>query len=98
MFRLDVFHHFPQPPELPAHIAERLDRIMTTQAEFALQISALTEQNEKARAEVLAKIADLQTALDAASAVDPAVLAAFDALKASVQADDDIVPDATPVE
>lgn len=98
MFRLDVFHHFPQPPEIPALIAERLDLIMTTQAEFAVQIAALTEQNEKARAEVLAKIADLQAALDAAAAVDPAVLSAFDALKASVQADDDIVPDAPPVE
>jgi hypothetical protein len=75
-----------------ADITQRLENIMTTQAEFALQIAALTEQNEKARAEVLAKIADLQAAIDAAAEVDPAVLAAFDALKVSVQADDDIVP------
>ena len=92
--QVDHYHHIPQPPEIPASIQERLDRIMTTQAEFALQIAALTEQNEKARAEVLAKIADMQAAIDAASNVDPGVLEAFDALKASVQADDDIVPDA----
>ncbi len=92
--QVDHYHHIPQPPEIPASIQERLDRIMTTRAELALQIAALTEQNEKARAEVLAKIADMQAALDAAGAVDPAVLTAFDSLKASVQADDDIVPDA----
>ena len=92
--RVDVYHHIPQPPEIPAAITERLDNIMTTQTELAQQITDLTAQNEKARAEVLAKIADMQAALDAAGNVDPAVLAAFDALKASVQADDDIVPDA----
>jgi len=66
---------------------------MTTQAELAVQITELTAQNDKARDEVLAKLADLQAALDAAGAVDPAVLEAFSALKASVQTDDDIVPD-----
>ena len=69
---------------------------MTTQAELAQQITDLTAQNERARAEVLAKIADMQAAIDAAGAVDPAVLEAFDALRASVQADDDIVPDQMP--
>lgn len=93
LFSVDVFHHLPAPPELPAYLTERLDRIMTTQAELAVQITELTAQNDKARAEVLAKIADLQAAIDAAGAVNPAVLAAFDALKASVQLDDDIVPD-----
>lgn len=94
--QVDHYHHIPQPPEIPASIQERLDRIMTTQAELALQIAALTEQNERARAEVLAKIADMQAAIDAAANVDPAVLEAFDALKVSVQADDDIVPDPAP--
>jgi len=74
--------------------AHQLRIIMTTQAELALQIADLTTQNEKARAEVLAKIAAMQEAIDAAGSVDPAVLEAFAALKASVQADDDIVPDA----
>jgi hypothetical protein len=95
-FRLDVYHHVSVPPEIPASILERLDSIMTTQAELAVQIAELTAQNDKARAEVLAKIADMQAALDAAANVDPAVVAAFDALKASVQTDDDIVPDAQP--
>jgi hypothetical protein len=82
--QVDHYHHIPQPPEIPASIQERLDYIMTTHAELAQQIADLTAQNEKARAEVLAKIADMQAALDAAGAVDPAVLAAFDALRASV--------------
>ena len=77
-------------------ISHQLRTIMTTQAELAQQITDLTAQNERARAEVLAKIADMQAAIDAAGAVDPAVLEAFDALKASVQADDDIVPDPVP--
>lgn len=94
--RVDHYHHVPQPPEIPASIEERLDRIMTSQADFAIQIDALTAQNEKARAEVLAKIADMQAAIDAAGSVDPAVLEAFAALKISVQTDDDIVKD--PVE
>ena len=98
LFSVDVFHHLPTPPELPAYLTERLDRIMETQAELAVALTELTAQNDKARAEVLAKIADLQSALDAATTVDPAVLEAFDALKASVQTDDDIVPDAEPEE
>ena len=96
LFAVDVFHHLPTPPELPAYLVERLDSIMTTQAELAVQITELTAQNDKARAEVLARFADLQAAIDAAAEVDPAVLEAFAALKASVQADDDIVPDQTP--
>jgi hypothetical protein len=95
LFTVDVFHRFPVPPELPASLTERIDQIMTTQAELAVQITELTAQNDKARAEVLAKIADLQAAIDAAAAVDPAVLEAFAALKASVQTDDDIVADPT---
>jgi hypothetical protein len=95
-FRVDHYHHISQPPEVPASIEERLDRIMTTQAELAQQITDLTAQNEKARAEVLAKIADMQAAIDAAGTVDQAVLDAFAALKLSVQADDDIVPDQAP--
>ncbi|MBP8101497.1 MAG: hypothetical protein KAY54_06375, partial [Burkholderiaceae bacterium] len=75
--QVDHYHHIPQPPEIPASIQERLDHIMTTQAELAQQITDLTAQNERARAEVLAKIADMQAAIDAAGAVDPAVLEAF---------------------
>jgi len=96
-FRIDVHHHIHSIPSGTLQtIFERLDNIMTTQAELAVQITELTAQNDKARAEVLAKLADLQAALDAAGAVDPAVLEAFAALKASVQTDDDVVPDAQP--
>jgi hypothetical protein len=94
--QVDHYHHIPQPPEIPASIQERLDHIMTTQAELAQQIVDLTEQNDRARAEVLDRISALQAALDAATNVDPAVTNAFAALKASVQADDDIVPDPAP--
>ena len=94
-FRIDVHHHIHSIPSGTLEtILERLDRIVTTQTELSQQITDLTAQNEKARAEVLAKIADMQAALDAAGSVDPTVLEAFAALKASVQADDDIVPDA----
>ena len=93
-FKLDVYHHVGI--DQVSNIIERLDTIMATQAELAVQITELTAQNDKARAEVLAKIADLQAALDAAANVDPAVQTAFDALKASVQTDDDIVADAPP--
>lgn len=97
-FRVDVYHHIPQPPEIPALITERLDTIMQTQAELAVALIALKDTNERDRAETLAKLAALQDAIDSCAAtVDPAVLAAFNDLKASVDARDaDVVPD--PVE
>jgi len=64
------------------------------QDELAQQLTDIVNQNEKARQEVLAKIADLEAALATAGAVSPAVQDAVSALKASVQANDDIVPDA----
>ena len=70
---------------------------MTTQAELAQQITELTAQNDKARAEVLDKIAALEDAIaNSNTDVDPAVMEAFGALKSSVQMDDDIVQDAEP--
>ena len=70
---------------------------MTTQAELAQQITELTAQNDKARAEVLDKIAKLEEAIENSKAdVDPAGMEVFGALKSSVQMDDDIVPDAEP--
>jgi len=66
------------------------------QSELAAKLTALTEQTEKAKAEILAKLADLDAALQAADDVTPEVQAAFDALKGSVQGVDDIVADATP--
>jgi hypothetical protein len=68
-------------------------QIMATQAEHAQELRNIKEQNDKARAEVLAKIADLETAIVNAGNTTPEVDAALASLKESVQIDDDIVPD-----
>lgn len=72
----------------------KLNKIMATQAELAQQLRDLTAQNEKARVEILAKIAALEQAIIDAGNTTPEVDAALADLKASVQTDDDIVPDA----
>jgi chromosome segregation ATPase len=80
-------------------ILNKLNQIIMEQSELAAQLTALQTQTEKAKAEILSKIADLEgaldAALDAADDVTPEVQAAFDALKASVQGVDDIVADPT---
>ena len=71
--------------------------IMSTSAELAQGIADLTTQVGKIGTEtttLIGKVGDLETALANAANVDPAVLAAFDALKAQVQTVDDLVPDA----
>ena len=55
-------------------------------------IDAVVAQLGKAKDEVVAKIADVQAQLDAASV--PAEVVNLDALNAAAQALDDIVPDA----
>lgn len=74
----------------------KLDTIMATQAELAQELRDLKAQNDKARAEILQKIADLEAAIVAAGNTTPEVDAALADLKASVQTDDDIVPDTEP--
>lgn len=69
---------------------------MSTQAELAQQLREITAQNEKARVEILGKISELETALENAGSTSPEVDEALDALKASVQTDDDLNPDAEP--
>jgi hypothetical protein len=69
-----------------------------SQAEHAQALRDLTAQNEKARVEILAKIQALEDALTAAGQTTEEVDAALADLKASVQTDDDIVPDAPPTE
>lgn len=64
-----------------------------TQAELAAELAAVKVQNDKARAEVLAKIQALEDAIANAGNTTPEVDAALADLKASVQTDDDIVPD-----
>ena len=58
-------------------------------------IDAVVAQLGKAKDEVVAKIADVQAALDAANV--PAEVVNLDALNAAAQALDDIVPDEPPV-
>lgn len=78
-------------------INKKLNLIMANQQQHAAELRALKEQNDKARAEVLAKIADLEAAIIAAGNTTPEVDTALADLKASVQTDDDIVPDQAPV-
>jgi hypothetical protein len=89
---LFTFNLFLDSPDLKA-INERLKFIMVTQTQLAAQLTALATQAEKAKAEVTAKLAALQTALDNAGSTTPEVDAALAALTAAVQATDDIVPD-----
>lgn len=64
-----------------------------TQAELAQDLRDIRTQNEKARVEILQKIADLEAAIINSGNTTPEVDEALEALKASVQVDDDIVPD-----
>lgn len=76
---------------------QKLNKIMSTQAELAEQLTALKDQTDKANAELLQKISDLEAAIVAAGNTTPEVDAALAALKDSVQKVDDIVPDQPPV-
>jgi len=76
------------------HIINKLNSIMATQAELAQQLRDIKDQNEKARVEILAKIAALEDALANAGNTTPEVDQAVADLKASVQTDDDLNPDA----
>lgn len=77
-------------------ISKTLKTIMSNQAELAQQLREITAQNEKARVEILGRISELETALENAGSTSPEVDEALDALKASVQTDDDLNPDAEP--
>ena len=70
---------------------------MATQAELAQSLRDMKTQNDKAAAEQAAALQKLQEALDAAGGTTPEVDAALAELKASIQAEDDLNPDA-PVE
>ncbi len=64
-----------------------------TQAELLQQLTDLTAQEEKAKGEIIAKLANLEAAIAAAGNTTPEVDAALAALKTSVQGVDDIVAD-----
>ena len=96
MFTIRVEHHF-YPHDgagVLSAIAQLKELIVTSQTELAGQLNQLKDQADKARAEIVAKIADLEAALANGGPVTAEVQAAFDALKSSVQTVDDIVPDA----
>jgi septation ring formation regulator EzrA len=84
------------PAELQStldNIVNHLKEIIMDQTQLAAELVALKTQNDKARAEVLAKLATLEAAIAAAGNTTAEVDAALADLKASVQTDDDIVPD-----
>jgi len=84
------YHFYGSDPQLN----NRLESIMTTQAQLAAQLTALAEQATKAKNEVLAKFDELQVAITNAGNVTPEVETALAALATAVQATDDLVPDA----
>jgi hypothetical protein len=78
-------------------INAKLDKIMTTQAETAAQISGLLTVVDKIGVEIDASLAEIQALKDLitnAGNTDPAVTAALDALTARLTALDLKVPDA----
>jgi hypothetical protein len=80
-----------------SHLSYLKGKIMATQAELTQGLNDLTAQVTKIGAETAAtlqKVSDLEAAIAGAGGVDPSVQAAFDALKAQVQAVDDAVADA----
>lgn len=99
--RIDHYHHQAQDYSdlclKIGAIAETLiqlkEYIMVTSTQFAADLVALKAQADKAKAEIVAKIAELEAAVTAGGAVSQEVLDAFAELKGSVQGIDDIRPD-----
>jgi hypothetical protein len=79
-------------------ILKLLKKILMNQAELAAELKAVKDQNDKSRAEVLAKFDALEAAIVAAGNTSPEVDAALAELKASVQTDDDLIEDAPPAD
>lgn len=75
-------------------IIKKLNEIIMNQQELAAELKAVKEQNDKSRAEIIQKFADLEAAITAAGNTTPEVDDALSALKASIQTDDDLIPDA----
>jgi len=73
----------------------KLDKLIMRSSELAEALNGVRAQIKKAATEILTKIEDL-TADIADQELSPDALAALRDLKSSVQALDDIVPDASP--
>ena len=67
-----------------------LNKMYMKHAELIEALNGLKEQSDRATAEIVAKIASLEEALNNAGEVPAEVVAALDALKASVQTTDDV--------
>jgi DNA repair exonuclease SbcCD ATPase subunit len=85
---------------LLAEVHEKLDFIIQTQTEEVIRMSelgdalnAVSAQLDKAKTEIVTKIADLEAALATAGQIPADAQAVIDSLKAQAQALDDIVPD-----
>jgi ABC-type transporter Mla subunit MlaD len=90
------------PPEalvqLIATINSAKEEIMATQAQTTQAVNALKDQVVKSRDEIVARLAELQTAVDNAGNSTPEMDAALEGLRTAVQGVDDIVPDAPPAD
>jgi ABC-type transporter Mla subunit MlaD len=75
-------------------INAKLEIIMATQTELAVELGAIKDQLAKAAGEIVAKVASLESALASAGNSTPEVDAAVAELKVAAQALDDLNPDA----
>ena len=105
--RINVFHHDSDKPHsllaiLLHKLTQKVDSIMTTQAELTLQVQAATTELQKIGGEtsaLIAKVAELQAALAAAQtagSVTQELVDAVSALSAQAKVVDDLVPNAPP--
>lgn len=91
----DIHIHIQDKEQLTL-IIKKLDKIMSDQTQLAADLQALTAQTEKAKAEIIAKVAELEAAITNAGNTTPEVDAALAGLKAAVQGVDDLNADAPP--
>ena len=75
-------------------VYSQLNNIKMNNEEVAKELADFKAQVDKSNAEIAAKIIALEGAITNAGEVTPEVVAAMEALKASIQKTDDIVPDA----
>jgi ABC-type transporter Mla subunit MlaD len=74
----------------------RLERIIVNQTELAQALIDLKAQADKAKAEIVTRVAALEAAIAAAGSTSAEVDAAIAALKGSVQSLDDLNADPVP--
>jgi len=75
-------------------VLHQLEKLTMNQAELAQALTDLKTQADKAKQEIVNKVADLEDAINNAGSTSPDVDAALAALKSSVQGLDDLNPDA----